>query len=417
MKTWAVVLLVILAILIVAVVVLYFLGRKMQKKQEEQQQQIEAYKQNVTMLVIDKKIMKLKEAGLPQSVIDNTPKMMRRSKLPIVKAKVGPQIVTLVCDQKIFDLVPVKKEVKATVSGIYLTSVKAVRGTLAQPENQKKKNWFKRNIEKLQEKADRKVPVPAETVSENRTRLLLSFFEGETSLSSFTGQNAGTDLRFMQEPCAVCYVTFEKFLSNEAFSISGKLLCDMILDAVQGVLQPYILVLNDYSALVVFSQKELDAGQMKVDQLVKKLYNRFTMYQSFAPDMPYQENLPDYEEARNIYQTFTINEGHYTDDIAKTLAYIEGNYMHRLTLSSISANVSLSSSYLCRVFKSEVGTSITSYLNNLRIRKAATMIKDNRLSLKEISTMVGIDDQLYFSRLFKKCMGISPSEYGKKYHQ
>ena len=148
MKTWAVVLLVILAILIVAVVVLYFLGRKMQKKQEEQQQQIEAYKQNVTMLVIDKKIMKLKEAGLPQAVIDNTPKMMRRSKLPIVKAKVGPQIVTLVCDQKIFDLVPVKKEVKATVSGIYLTSVKAVRGTLVQPENQKKKNWFKRNIEK-----------------------------------------------------------------------------------------------------------------------------------------------------------------------------------------------------------------------------------------------------------------------------
>ena len=137
MKTWAVVLLVILAILIVAVVVLYFLGRKMQKKQEEQQQQIEAYKQNVTMLVIDKKIMKLKEAGLPQSVIDNTPKMMRRSKLPIVKAKVGPQIVTLVCDQKIFDLVPVKKEVKATVSGIYLTSVKAVRGTLVQPRIRK----------------------------------------------------------------------------------------------------------------------------------------------------------------------------------------------------------------------------------------------------------------------------------------
>ena len=112
------------------------------------------------MLVIDKKIMKLKEAGLPQSVIDNTPKMMRRSKLPIVKAKVGPQIVTLVCDQKIFDLVPVKKEVKATVSGIYLTSVKAVRGTLVQPENQKKKNWFKRNIEKLQEKAGAKPAFP-----------------------------------------------------------------------------------------------------------------------------------------------------------------------------------------------------------------------------------------------------------------
>ena len=156
MSTFFKVLLVILIILVIALVVLYFLGRKMQKKQMAQQEQMEAAKQTVNMLIIDKKRLRLKDSGLPQVVIDQTPKMMRRSKLPIVKAKVGPQIVTLVCDQKIFDLVPVKKEVKATVSGIYLTSVKAVRGTLVQLENQKKKNWFKRNIEKLQEKAGAK---------------------------------------------------------------------------------------------------------------------------------------------------------------------------------------------------------------------------------------------------------------------
>ena len=56
------------------------------------------------------------------------------------------------------------------------------------------------------------------------------------------------------------------------------------------------------------------------------------MYQSFAPDMPYQENLKNYEEARKIYQTFISNEGHYKDDVAKTLTYLEENYMHRLTL-------------------------------------------------------------------------------------
>ena len=156
MSTVTIVLLVILVILIAAVIALYFFGKKAQKKQDEQQAQIQANKQTVSMLIIDKKRLRLKDSGLPQVVIDQTPKMMRRSKLPIVKAKVGPQIVTLVCDQKIFDLVPVKKEVKATVSGIYLTSVKAVRGTLVQPENQKKKNWFKRNIEKLQEKAGAK---------------------------------------------------------------------------------------------------------------------------------------------------------------------------------------------------------------------------------------------------------------------
>ena len=220
----------------------------------------------------------------------------------------------------------------------------------------------------------------------------------------------------MKHSCAVCYVTFEKFLSNDAFSISANLLRDMILDAVQGVLQPYILVLSAHNALVVFSQKELMCSQIKVEQLIKKLYNRFTMYQAFAPDMPYKENLKNYEEARTTYQDFLHSEGHYKNDVAKTLTYIENNYMHRLTLSSISANVNLSTSYLCRVFKSEVGTSITSYLNNLRIRKAATLIKENTFSLKEISVMVGIDDQLYFSRLFKKCMGISPSEYGKRFH-
>ncbi len=152
--TW--ILLIVLAVLIIGVVVLYFLGKKAQKRQAEQQKQIDAYKQTVSMLVIDKKRMKLKDAGLPQAVIDGTPKLLRRSKLPIVKAKVGPQIVSLVCDEKIFDIVPVKKEVKATVSGIYLTGVKGLRGSLPVPENRKKKGWFRRNIEKLQEKAGAK---------------------------------------------------------------------------------------------------------------------------------------------------------------------------------------------------------------------------------------------------------------------
>lgn len=156
MKPWVIALIVILVVLAAVLVVLYFLGNKMQKKQAEQEQQIQTYKQTVTMLVIDKKKMRLKEAGLPQMVVDSTPKLMRRSKLPIVKAKIGPQIMSLVCDEKIFDMVPVKKEVKATVSGIYLVGVKALHGSLPQPQNTRKKGWLKRNIEKLQEKAGAK---------------------------------------------------------------------------------------------------------------------------------------------------------------------------------------------------------------------------------------------------------------------
>ena len=155
MNTFTIVLLSVLAVLIIAAVVLYFLGKRMQKKQAAQQEQIEASKQTVSMLIIDKKRLKMKDSGLPQMVIDQTPKLMRGSKVPIVKAKVGPNIMSLVCDEKIFDSVPVKKEVKAVVSGIYITSVKGLHGAPIKVET-KKKGWFKRNLEKLQEKAGAK---------------------------------------------------------------------------------------------------------------------------------------------------------------------------------------------------------------------------------------------------------------------
>ncbi len=146
--------LIILGVLIIIAVVLYFLGKKAQKRQDEQQAQLDAMKQSVPMLVIDKKKMRLKDAGLPQAVIDQAPKVMRMSKLPIVKAKIGPQVLSLVCDANIFDSVPVKKEVKATISGIYITEVKGLHGKQVNAEVKKSK--WKQFVEKAQEKAGAK---------------------------------------------------------------------------------------------------------------------------------------------------------------------------------------------------------------------------------------------------------------------
>ena len=145
----------ILIILVVLLVVLYFVGKKLQKKQAEQEAQIEAAKQTVTMLIIDKKKLKLKDAGLPAAVLEQTPKYMRRAKFPIVTAKIGPQIMSLICDAAIFDIVPVKKEVKATVSGIYITDVKGIRGKL-NTAPAKKKGKFRSWVERMQEKAGAK---------------------------------------------------------------------------------------------------------------------------------------------------------------------------------------------------------------------------------------------------------------------
>lgn len=137
-----IIILIIILILVAIIAVLYFLGKKAEKKQSEQQEQLKAMAQNVSMLIIDKKRMKIKEAGLPAVVLENTPKYLRGAKVPVVKAKVGPKVMTLMCDEKIFPLVPVKKEVKAVVSGLYITDVKGIRGPLEAP--QKKKGFFAR---------------------------------------------------------------------------------------------------------------------------------------------------------------------------------------------------------------------------------------------------------------------------------
>ena len=143
MQTFLNVLLVILVIAVIAPAVLYFLGRKLEKRQVEQQQLLEMSKQTVSMLVIDKKKMKIKDSGLPKIVYEQTPKYMRWAKVPVVKAKVGPKVMTLMADERVFASLPVKTEAKVVVSGLYITEIKSVRGG-AIPPAPKKKGFFAR---------------------------------------------------------------------------------------------------------------------------------------------------------------------------------------------------------------------------------------------------------------------------------
>ena len=138
-STGTIVTIVVLLVLIGIMVALYFMGKKAQVKKEEQDAQMAAVAQTVSILIIDKKNLRIKDSGLPQAVIDQTPWYTRITKLPVVKAKVGPRIMTLIADETIFADIPVKKEVKATVSGIYITGVKGLRKPLEKPEG--KKSW------------------------------------------------------------------------------------------------------------------------------------------------------------------------------------------------------------------------------------------------------------------------------------
>ena len=148
MHVFLTILAIVAIVLVVVMVVLYFLGKKMQKKQDESQAQMQAASQTATILVIDKKRMKLKDSGLPQIVIDQTPKRARRAKVPVVKAKIGPKVTSLIADENIYDLIPVKAEIKAMLSGIYITSINNFRkAPVPKPEK-------KGMMAKLRKKAD-----------------------------------------------------------------------------------------------------------------------------------------------------------------------------------------------------------------------------------------------------------------------
>lgn len=101
----------------------------------------------------------------------------------------------------------------------------------------------------------------------------------------------------------------------------------------------------------------------------------------------------------------------YSAEVLQSLSYIQDNYSKKISLASVADHVGLSSGYLCRIFKDETGVSINSYINNLRMTRAGELLADKNSYIKEVAISVGFEDQLYFSRLFKRYYGVTPSEY------
>ena len=111
-----------------------------------------------------------------------------------------------------------------------------------------------------------------------------------------------------------------------------------------------------------------------------------------------------------------LQTGEYSPEVKQALSYIRNNYSHKISLASVSEHVGLSSGYLCRIFKDETGISINTHINQLRMARAEELLKDKNSYIKEVAISVGFEDQLYFSRLFKRYHGVTPSEYRTQKH-
>lgn len=100
--------------------------------------------------------------------------------------------------------------------------------------------------------------------------------------------------------------------------------------------------------------------------------------------------------------------------IEKAKSYIRDNYKKDISLDEVSREVDISPYYFSKLFKKETGGNFIEYLTEIRLRNARELLKDSGLSIKEICAESGYSDPNYFSRIFKKYEGVTPSEFRER---
>jgi len=125
-KWW--ILYLILAVIIVAIVAGYFfLKKKMEEKISLQKDLVDQHKVTTQILVLEKRMDKVDNANIPKNVVAQIPKIYKLKKVPIVKAKIGPQVMDLLCDEEVFEKIPEKKTINVELAGIFIAGIKSAK--------------------------------------------------------------------------------------------------------------------------------------------------------------------------------------------------------------------------------------------------------------------------------------------------
>lgn len=99
------------------------------------------------------------------------------------------------------------------------------------------------------------------------------------------------------------------------------------------------------------------------------------------------------------------------------VAYIQKNYMHKITLEQLAVLSNLHPNYLCTLFNKYTGSSPMTYLNKVRMHRARVLLRETDLSICQIAEQTGFNSASFFSKRFKAVMGIPPAEYGAAYRK
>lgn len=178
---------------------------------------------------------------------------------------------------------------------------------------------------------------------------------------------------------------------------------DVLIKETEGKLSELINSINEYyNFKILASISDYGNDIFKLNLHFKQALKGLNIKSEYESSLILNENDTEGKEEKVVFMPLVIRN---------TVDYLNKNYKNNITLNEVAEYNNISSYYLSRLFTKEIGKNFVDYLNEIRIEKAKALLKENNYKYYEIADMVGINDAHYFSKMFKKYTGLTPSDY------
>ncbi|HHX36494.1 MAG TPA: helix-turn-helix domain-containing protein [Clostridiaceae bacterium] len=167
--------------------------------------------------------------------------------------------------------------------------------------------------------------------------------------------------------------------------------------------------LRAYELLTIISRALMEVGGNS--EVILALNNQYMSELRHINDLTVLSTWLANAAHQYISLTFDLNEIRYHDMIYKSLQYIDANFQKPISLDDLANHVYLSKSYVSKLFKENVGCTFIEYLNKVRIEHSCDLLLTTDQPISEVALQSGFEDRSYFSKVFKRIMGLTPGQY------
>ena len=308
------------------------------------------------------------------------------------------------------------KNIKKCLIGPYFIDKLFVYFPVEEGDSFEIKNNSIETAQKIIEAINQKVKIPYR-IGMGRVysfeNILKSYYEAEMALKM-----AKNELIVHFDDIAMPQNRFKPYPINKE-----RLFIDRLMT---GDLQGSFSIFNEiYEWMVLEYQEDVDKIKSKLIEIIGVIKRNLSYYaeeENFIENRELEEILKinDVDKIKfifintlkNLFDSIkTINKEKTDTFMAKIIRFIEDNFNKDITLDDVAKEVNMSYHYFSKFFKDQTRKNFIDYLTNLRVTKAKELLEDETVSIKEVCYKVGYSDPNYFSKIFKKATGMTPTEY------